>query len=123
VTASCGSAAGGPKQTGHVLPNPRLSVLEGKADMRRRPPECRLMTHSGRRRFGQYLPASPSVISPASSSTRGHASLLRPVVRIHLLAADEVGHGGNDAIRLLDDHEMPGVRDIDDLHALAQLIP
>jgi hypothetical protein len=44
-------------------------------------------------------------------------------VRIHPPATDEIGHGGNDAIGLLNDHEMPGARDIDDLHPLAQLIP
>jgi hypothetical protein len=38
-------------------------------------------------------------------------------------ATDEIGHSGNDAIGLLDDHEMTGARDIDDLHPLAQLIP
>ena len=43
-------------------------------------------------------------------------------MRIHPPAADEIGHGGNDAIGLLNDHEMPGARDIDDLHSLAQLI-
>ena len=36
--------------------------------------------------------------------------------------ADEFGHGGSDGIRLLNDHEMPGARDIDDLHPLAQLL-
>src|SRR5262249_43657126 len=36
--------------------------------------------------------------------------------------ADEIGHGGSDGIGLLDDHEMPGARDIDDLHPLAQLL-
>jgi hypothetical protein len=44
-------------------------------------------------------------------------------MRIHPPAADEIGHGGNDAIGLLNDHEMPGARDIDDLHPCAQLIP
>jgi hypothetical protein len=44
-------------------------------------------------------------------------------VRIHPPATDEIGHGGNDAIGLLNDHEVPGARDIDDLHPLAQLIP
>jgi len=44
-------------------------------------------------------------------------------VRIHPPAADEIGHGGNDAIGLLNDHEMPGARNIDDLHSCAQLIP
>jgi hypothetical protein len=43
-----------------------------------------------------------------------HASLLRSVVRIHPPAADEIGHGGSDRIRLLNDHEMPGARDIHD---------
>src|SRR5215472_13417372 len=52
-----------------------------------------------------------------------HASLLRSVVRIHPPAADEIVHGSSDGIRLLDDHEMPGARDIDDLHSLTQLIP
>jgi hypothetical protein len=33
-------------------------------------------------------------------------------------AADEIGHGGSDRIGLLDDHEMPGAKDIDDLHSL-----
>ena len=47
-----------------------------------------------------------------------HASLLPSVVRIHPPAADEIGHGGSDRIRLLNDHEMPGARDIDDLHPL-----
>jgi len=47
-----------------------------------------------------------------------HASLLRSVVRIHPPAADEIVHGSSDGIRLLDDHEMPGARDIDDLHSL-----
>jgi hypothetical protein len=37
-------------------------------------------------------------------------------------ATDEIGHGGNDAIGLLNDHEMPSARDIDDLHPLAKLI-
>jgi len=50
------------------------------------------------------------------------AEFLRSLVRIHPLATDEIGHGGNDAIRLLNDHEMPGARDIDDLHPLAELI-
>jgi len=31
-------------------------------------------------------------------------------VRIHLPAADEIGHGGNGPIGLLNDHEMPGAR-------------
>ena len=44
-------------------------------------------------------------------------------VRSHPPAADEIRHGGCDGIRLLDDHEMPSARDIDDLHALPQLIP
>ena len=52
-----------------------------------------------------------------------HASLLPSVVRIHPPAADEIGHGGSDRIRLLNDQEMPGARDIDDLHPLTQLIP
>jgi hypothetical protein len=43
-------------------------------------------------------------------------------VRIHPPAADEIVHGSSDGSRLLDDHEMPGARDIDDLHSLAQLI-
>jgi hypothetical protein len=43
-------------------------------------------------------------------------------VRIHPPATDEIGHGGNDAIGLLNEREMPGARDIDDLHPLAQLI-
>src|SRR5262249_60555291 len=44
-------------------------------------------------------------------------------LRIQPRTADEFGHGGSDRIRLLDDHEMPGARDIDNLHSLAQLIP
>ena len=36
---------------------------------------------------------------------------------------DEIGHGRSDAIGLLDEREVSGVRDIDDLHPLAQLIP
>src|SRR5262249_37810917 len=48
----------------------------------------------------------------------GHVSLLRSGVRIHPPAADESVHGGSDRSRLLDDHEMPGARDIDDLHSL-----
>ena len=36
--------------------------------------------------------------------------------------ADEFGHRGSDRIGLLNDHEMPGARDIDDLHSLAHLI-
>ena len=44
-------------------------------------------------------------------------------MRIHTCTADEFGHGGSDWIRLLDDHEMPGARDINNLHSLAQLIP
>ena len=48
---------------------------------------------------------------------------LRSLMRIHPPTADEIGHGGNDAIGLLNDHEMPGARDIDDLHPCAQLIP
>jgi hypothetical protein len=43
-------------------------------------------------------------------------------VRIHPPAADEIGHGGSNAIGLLNDHEMPGARDIDDLHPRTQLI-
>ena len=44
-------------------------------------------------------------------------------LRSHPCTADEISHGGKDAIRLLDDHEMTGARDIDNLHSLAQLIP
>ena len=43
--------------------------------------------------------------------------------RIHPPATDEIGHGGGDAIGLLDDQEVSGARDIDDLHPLAHLIP
>ena len=52
-----------------------------------------------------------------------HASLLRSLVRIHPPAADEIGHSGNHGVGLLNDHEMPGTRDVDDLHPLAQLTP
>jgi hypothetical protein len=41
----------------------------------------------------------------------------------HPCTADEISHSGNDAIGLLNDHEMTGARDIDNLHSLAQLIP
>jgi len=51
-----------------------------------------------------------------------HVSLLRSVVRIHPSAADEFGHGSSDGSRLLEDHEMPGARDIDDLHSLTYLL-
>jgi hypothetical protein len=47
---------------------------------------------------------------------------LRSLVRTHPPAADEISHRGNDAIGLLNDHEVPGARDVDDLHPLAQLI-
>jgi hypothetical protein len=40
------------------------------------------------------------------------------VVRIHPPAADEIVHGDSDGIGLLDDQEMPGPRDIEDLHPL-----
>ena|SRR5476649_212612 len=43
--------------------------------------------------------------------------------RIHPPATDEIDHGGDDAIGLLNDHEVSGTRDVDDLHPLAQLIP
>jgi len=44
-------------------------------------------------------------------------------LRIHPCIADEISHSSNDAIGLLNEHEMPSVRDIHDLHSLAQLIP
>ena len=43
--------------------------------------------------------------------------------RIHSPATDEIGHGGSDAIGLLNDQEVSGARDVDDLHPLAHLIP
>src|SRR5271156_4715169 len=46
----------------------------------------------------------------------------KTLMRRHPPAADEIGHGGDDAIGLLDDQEVPGARDIDDLHPRAQLI-
>src|ERR1700736_6920803 len=42
---------------------------------------------------------------------------LGSVVRIHRPAADEIVHGSSDGSRLLDDHEMPGARDIDGQHS------
>ena len=44
-------------------------------------------------------------------------------LRVHPRIADEISHSGNDAFELLNEHEMPSVRDIHDLHSLAQLIP
>jgi hypothetical protein len=44
-------------------------------------------------------------------------------MRIHSPATDKIAHSGNDGIGLLNEHEMRGARDIDDLHSLAQLIP
>ena len=69
--------------------------------------------------FPGFAPFILSLRSPSSVSCK----FLRSLVRTHPPAADEIGHGGNDAIGLLNDHEMPGARDIDDLHPLAQLIP
>ena len=68
--------------------------------------------------FPGFAPFILSLRSPSSVSCK----FLRSLVRTHPPAADEIGHGGNDAIGLLNDNEMPGARDIDDLHPLAQLI-
>ena len=48
--------------------------------------------------------------------------MMRSVVRIDPPVADEIVHSGSDGFGLLNDHEMPGVRDIDDVHPLAQLL-
>ena len=70
--------------------------------------------HAGFRGSGPFI---LSLRSPSSVSCRIRS------LAVGSPATDKIGHGGNDAVGLLDDHEVPGARDIDDLHPVAQLIP